>query len=532
MDVLKFFDTFISKYPIYQDNRVYQILIDKFKEVFLQDTYEDIPVVFKQLYEKSEIPSEVYDYFLVDIGVSNDLIKELSTSEKLVFIKSLADFQKYKSTVGLVENVIKAYGNNVEVYELYIDYNKSYDRWDCKPYPIYKPDHSDGYNKTIPYSLVYEKIPSLLIHEKQLDKMKQSNLAVFPIKSNIVFVTSNYNQSITSYIQNLIISVFYKHYFEESINLYFSDKLISCNFHQFILIWLYLLFTKNTTSYIDRKLDGLYINFNKDLLDITIEELDSIIEEYENIDINDPTQILDRNGSFSTKMDNFYYTYIYPQRSELTSSNSVLNKTEIESWLKSENPTLINYINSQISDSSDNITILFSDLINSLETYKKTSTDENFIKYFRYFKTFLPSVDLLPSQSTVYKILYYIKPFHTEFLDLVDQSMIVSNDTFNNIYFTHFYQNTLFFKYDDIIELENFNKFFMLKKSFEDLAAVSAISKFTGLISNSDELSFDDSILVFLQYYNDSYTIEDSIIFLFSPQDPTEYALLYNTYGW
>lgn len=502
MDVLKFFDDYISKYPPYQNNRFYQILIDKFKEVFLKDTYDDIPTVFKKLYENGEIPVEIYDYFLTDIGVSKDLVKELTNNEKLIFIKSLSDFQKIKSTVQLVENVIRAYGNNVEVYELYIDYNKLYNRWDCKPYPIYKPEHSDGYNKTIPYSLVYEKIPSLLVHEKQLDLMRELNLAVFPIKTNIIFLTSNYNQSVTGYIQNLIISVFYKHYYNTSINLYFSDQLLSCSLHQFVLIWLYLLFSKNTNNHIAKKLNGLYITFNKDLLDITLEELDSILEEYNNIET-------------STELDSFYFQYIYSLTNNITSSNDILNKAKIENWLKNENPELISYIQQKLSESDDNISILFSDLINSIENYKKISTDVNFVKYFSYFKSFLPTVDLLPSQNTIYKILYYLKPFHTEFLDLVDLSFIKTNDKFNNIYFDHIFSDFLFFEQKDVIEVETLQNFNMFKKIVENIGVVSAFSGSTYLFGQIE-----------------GYEVDDDFTLLFSESTPTELQDNYSLYGW
>ena len=239
MDSQKIYDDFISKYPIYQDNRVFKLLISKFKDVFVKDVYDDIPKIFKQLYENNEIPSDVYDYFLIDIGVSEDLIKELSDPEKLIFIKSLSDFQKYKSTIGLVRNVVQAYGDSIEVYELYIDYDKIHSVWECKPYLIYKPAFStESYSKAISYKIVYEKIPSLLIHEKQLDQMRLSNIGIFPIKTNIVFLNSNYNQSITSYLQNLITTVFCNTYSDEVIDLYFIDQLIPCTLYQFILLWL------------------------------------------------------------------------------------------------------------------------------------------------------------------------------------------------------------------------------------------------------------------------------------------------------
>ena len=219
MDTNAFFDKFVINHPQYQTDKGFRVLMENFRNVFLNDTYEILPKLFKDLYEKGEIPSEVYDQILIDCGLSQSLLDELSTIEKKIFINNLTDFQKYKSTVGLTESVIKAYGDNFEAYELYVDYNISRIRWECKPYPIYKPEYNDGFTRTIPYKIVYEKVPTLLIHENQLDLMREQNLAAFPLKTNIVFVSSNYNQSITSNLQNLIISVFHKTYHDELINI-------------------------------------------------------------------------------------------------------------------------------------------------------------------------------------------------------------------------------------------------------------------------------------------------------------------------
>ena len=515
MDIEKFFDNYILKYPVYQNNRVYQILIDKFKSVFLKDTYEDIPSIFKKLYENNEIPSDVYDHLLIDIGLSKDLIDQLSTSDKLIFIKSLADFQKYKSTVGLVESVIRAYGNNVEVYELYVDYNKDYNRWDCKPYPIYKPDYTDGYNKTIPYSVVYEKVPNLLIHERQLTRMRDLKLAVFPIKTNIVFVTSNYNQSITSCLQNLIISVFRKTYKDNEINLHFEDQLITCTLHQFILIWLYLIFTsKDDTCDIDSKLTGLYVDFNSENIDITIDELDAILTQYENIGMTSTSRSCGQNETLISDIDSFYNQYIHPLKSSFTESTTILNKSKIEEILKSSNSALINYINTRLLDTDTSL--LINILIQSLESYKKTVSDSNFTRYFQYFKSFLPTIDLVPSQNTVYKILYHLKPFHTDFLDLQDLSMIVSNDKFNSFYFNHFYRSNLYFKYCDIEEVDSIYKSNMLRRATEDVYVASILSRHSFL----------------LKVYEDEDDIYDDLVLLFNPDDLLDYSTLSGLYGW
>jgi len=502
MDSQKIYDDFITKYPIYQDNRVFKILINKFKEIFIKDIYDDIPKIFKQLYENNEIPSDVYDYFLIDIGVSEDLIKELSNQEKLIFIKSLSDFQKYKSTVGLVKNIVQAYGDSVEVYELYIDYDTVHSVWECKPYLIYKPAFSaDSYSKAIPYKTVYEKIPSLLIHEKQLDQMRASNIGIFPIKTNIIFLNSNYNQSITSYLQNLITSVFCNTYAEAEINLYFTNVLIPCTLYQFILLWLYLIFIGNNNN-IDSKLNGLYICFDNNT-DVTIDELESIILEYESIgqvpeslDINTlSTRSCGYNEIKISELDNFYNKYIKSNKTQLSKSENKLDKIKIKSILINNNKKLMDYIDNEININNTDQSFIFNVLINSLQIYQKTSASLDFIKYFKYFKSFLPSIDILPLQNTMYKILYYTKPFHTEILNYVDVSLITSQDVFNNIYFTHFYKSNLFFTQSDSIVLECFQNIVSLKPILENITLISVLSKQFVTLQLSESIDFQEAII-------------------------------------
>lgn len=458
MDTTSFFDKFVSHYPIYQNNRVYKILIDKFKDVFIKDVYEDIPSIFKKLYEKNEIPPDVYDQLLVEIGVSNDLIKQLSNSEKLIFIKSLSDFQRYKSTVKLTEDVIRAYGNNIEAYELYLDYNKDYDRWECKPYTIYKPEYSDGYSRIIPYKLVYRKIPNLLIHEKQLTRMKELKLGIFPIKTNIVLITSNYSKSLTGYLQNLIVSVFRKYYRDYIFPLYFDDKLINCTLHQFILCWLYLLFVARSSNIDSPSGMSLSKVFFSENTPYTIQDLDQILEEYEEITTSTIKTCYHSEKNLQTKFDIFFDKYFrqfedFDPNKIIT--DSVLDLAAIENILKIENNELILYIQDKINQGFE-ISFLLNSLISSLESYRKTTSDLDFLKYFKYFKSFLPSLNLKPSQSTAYKVLYYLKPYHTEFIDLQETSIVISDDKFNYVYFNHFYHNALFDVYNDVHAVDSF----------------------------------------------------------------------------
>ena len=79
-----------------------------------------------------------------------------------------------------LENIYRLYTgkhystNGSKIPQLYVDYNTTRGRWECKPYPIYKPDYNDGFTRTISYRAVYESVPTLLIHENQLDLMRMN----------------------------------------------------------------------------------------------------------------------------------------------------------------------------------------------------------------------------------------------------------------------------------------------------------------------------------------------------------------------
>jgi len=50
MNYTEFFNIFVKNYPLYQNDRSFMILMDKFHDVFLKDTHETIPIIFKDLY--------------------------------------------------------------------------------------------------------------------------------------------------------------------------------------------------------------------------------------------------------------------------------------------------------------------------------------------------------------------------------------------------------------------------------------------------------------------------------------------------
>jgi hypothetical protein len=344
--------------------------------------------------------------------------------------------------------------------------------------------------------------------------MRENNLAAFPLKTNIVFISSNYNQPMCSYIQNLIMSVFYNTYKDETINISFQDKQFEVTLYTFLLTWMYIVFNKVDSEVLS--ISGNFINFNN--TGITIEELDDILDEYNQLGNLALSSTF--SNTLQTTFDAFYEKYFSPLKSTTSSSGTVLDKSTLNNLIKIENVSLINYIdNVLVSGESSIIAILMGDLVRSLEAYKKTSTDLDFIKYFRYFKSFLPTIDFIPSNNTVYKILYYMKPFHTDFLDLEDLSLIFSNDKFNNIYFEIFHRQGLLMSHSDVIKLETFYKSIFLEKATSDIAIISA--KMGSFLKNFYTTEYDMLDEYAITFFGDEYTedvsLSDDFILLFSP---------------
>ena len=101
--------------------------------------------------------------------------------------------------------------------------------------------------------------------------------------------------------------------------------------------------------------------------------------------------------------------------------------------------------------------------------------------------------NIIPLQNTIYKILYYTKPFHTEILNYINVSLITSKDIFNNIYFTHFYKSNLFFTQSDSVILENFQNIISLLPILENVTPISTISKHIVNLQYDEDISLDDS---------------------------------------
>jgi len=440
-NIREYFNTYIKPFAPYREEKAYDTIINNLIEYYYHHTYINIPLELKKIFEESNIESSnIYDKLLVAIGVPLDIIKNISLHNKLIFLKSLSDFERYKGSILFFQKVCDSFQDKISVYELYIEYSQN--GWILKPVPIYIQPSMSVYEEEIPYSTVYNSIPSLLLNEEQLNSLYAEEKLVLPIKSNLVLLHNDLSSDV-SLLYNLIISIFLHTYKDNYLDVYFSDSVFPTQLKTLYFLWYYLI-----TNYFDVTWSGfspihilqfIYsdIGFpsSVDFIPTTIDNLSQIIDRYNNIviehaanrDIDNTLQLRD---DLYTDIANAFYTY---------SGANTVTLTEMYDALVIENFSLISYIQNRIDTSSyekkQEINNILTEIYSSLLLYSSSYTDDNyFTLYVDYFLKSLPQILISPKKTTSYTILYNLKPYHVDLYN-ISNTGIYCQDKFNQIFY-------------------------------------------------------------------------------------------------
>jgi len=99
-DIRNFFDAYIKPYAPYREEKVYNTLMNTLSEYYYGQLYTVIPNELKQIYEDANFNTPaIYNQLLINIGVPQQIIDKISLSDKLIFLRTLADFERYKGTI-------------------------------------------------------------------------------------------------------------------------------------------------------------------------------------------------------------------------------------------------------------------------------------------------------------------------------------------------------------------------------------------------------------------------------------------------
>jgi hypothetical protein len=424
--IKEYFEKYIDTYPAYKRDKLFSGLMSYLVDYYYDDLYNKVPSELKMLYEDQELQSNVYDKFLIAIGVPKQVINKLNFNEKIIFLKSLSDFRRYKGTVDFVRKIGKSFDDTFNVYELYIDFDHVSSEWVFKPVIIYRDTDLKEVKEKIPYQEVYDSLPNFLIHQDQLENLRINNQVTLPIKSNILFLDEQIVTDI-SLMRNLIISTFIKDYKDNYVNIYFSDSQYSLTINTIYYAWYYLACRYYNTPWIKVPGSAYMLQFDNFRNPFTVYDLNDLLSEYEGLKDNQ-------------QIDLFYKNNFEPFAQYIQSENITVE--DMGGKLQNLNSTFSYYLEKRITDSLDEqkeINMIINEIYNSLIYYRDTystgigvSVNDPFIEYFDYFLESLPQLTIDPKDTTSYILIYNFKPYHTELLSNVS-NVLTYKDKFNSV---------------------------------------------------------------------------------------------------
>jgi hypothetical protein len=531
-DIRNFFDSHIKPYAPYREEKVYNTLINTLSEYYYGQVYTVIPNELKQIYEDANFETpEIYNQLLIAIGVPQTIIDNISLADKLIFLKTLADFERYKGTISFFQKVAETFNDRVSIYELFIDRNSSGD-WVFKPVKVYLNDDMSLNVNDIPYATLYNAVPTLLLSESQLTELYSNEQLILPIKSNLMLLDNDLMTDV-SILYDIIVAIFLHEYKEDYIDIYFKDDAKTVQLKTIYYLWYYLLTRYYgipwTAFAAQPMLRFIYgdVTFPAFIgsTPTTISELDKIIDRYNSIEIvSTATRDYDNCG---TLRDEFYkdiadsfYTF---------SGGSAKTDTDMYNELLILNSALITYVDDRITNTSigkqAEINLILTEIYSSLLLYASTySGDIYFSQYVDYFLRYLPQVLINPENTTSYTILYNLKPYHVDLYSIANTG-IRCQDKFNQVFIDD-ESNTNFLYQIMYASLLTFSDECLFNYVFNAESNVNLLNNFTfnvfASLPDEDEASnISDSNILDLIYPISSVeniSDDDSNEIIFSPE--------------
>ena len=423
--LVDYFENYVKKYPPYKNDKLYSGICNYLVDYYYDDVYNKVPVDLKNIFENQELITSVYDKFLISIGVPKEVINKLNYNEKIVFLRSLSDFRRYKGTVEFIRKIGRSFTDSFNVYELYIDYD-DVNGWCFKPVIIYQDENLEVVEDIVPYQTIYDNVPSFLIDEEQMEALRVANEVTLPVKSNILLLDQKIVDNI-SLLYNLIISTFLKEYGETYVNIYFSNQQFTLSFKLINYLWYYLTTKYYGTNWLASSIiytlhfDNSYNTFPYDIGD-----LDDIISEYNELETN-------------RQIDEFYRLRFSNEFGEFIKKEA-FTVEDMKDVLENIDSAFSSYIEDRINASGDpsrEIGSIITEIYNSLLLYRDTystsaaGSSDPFLKYYDYFLSSLPQLTINPEDTTSYLLIYNFKPYHTELFSVIS-NVLTCNDKFNS----------------------------------------------------------------------------------------------------
>ena len=641
-NILEYFESYIKPYAPYKDEPTYKAMISFIIKYYADQIYNVQPDIFKDMFEKQTIRTEIVDLLLVSIGLPENVIRSITTTSKFTILKSFSDFERYQGTVKFFRSIGGAFTDTVSFYELYIDFDKDfvnplgeylifidkdnispgsyflissrdtnyyvwfdyeytsedpliqgktgiriyYDKnsssediaqsiihelnetdefyvnvnasdiiqvqlqkhgpaadkassgttqldirtvtegkesgaWILRPRPIFIHKRMEQLTETFSYQAAYNKIPTLLVPEEQLEEMKRNEELILPTKSNIILM--DYTQTIdASYFNTLEFTVLMEYIGDYSFSVYLtgSDETTSITYNTAIFTWFYLL-----AKYYGVTLEGVSIahhivmGTNK-ITDLTLEDLPRIEQEYE--DIKTREQLIE---FYNTYLRDQFGRYYEAEKPSIEVMSETLRKLDSSFW---------QYIEDRIEMAEDReqdirflLDEIYASLILSFNQYR-----ENAILYKRLpiLLQFVTQITTNIKSTDSYKIIYNLKPFHTELLDLAHNKIVIE-DKFNALLFDDTKQILFNLALADLLHMSDEAIFTFTPKGDDALSIGDHLSPHVKLWYYFNLNIDDDFGLRFIKTAAEILSLSDQTDCIFTPKEKESIVSLSDKYG-
>jgi hypothetical protein len=431
LDELKeYFETYVIRYGPYKDNLLYSKLISFLLDYYLSHSYEQIPSIFKQLYEEQEIPTELYDILLTSNGFPKELINKLSYMDKYILLYSFMDYNRYKGSIESMKKVCNSFSDNFNLYELFIDYKEG-EGWVFIPYPIYINDQLLAYaiDDYFPFDNIVRSAKHFFISTEYLDELKERGDILFPIKSNLL-ITDYKNINEYNELNKLIFAIIFNHFKYYKLIIYFDQGAYQTTFENLYKIWYYIFLKIKPIEFefVSNEMGVLPL-----LYDLTQELFYYPNADYTNkkpLTIDDIPELLNQYNSINSrnKLSEYYKTYFYGLRKNVPDNNIPIDLL-LEKYENILAEDLLGYLNTKLDPSLNKDDLLYNanNLLNSLKssliTWSYSFQDISISKYNKFLVSFvnqLPFIRINFNNTTSYHLLNFLKPYHAELVILED----------------------------------------------------------------------------------------------------------------
>jgi hypothetical protein len=440
-DLVEYFELYVEEYKPHKDDKLYKGIVSFLHGYYFKHSYETIPEAFKTAFEGQKIPPEFYDILLLSNGFPKSLLEKLQFSDKFILLSSLMDYNIYKGTVKCFQKVAANFNNNLNIYELFLDYRNIagetsqpvYD-WVFVPYPIFiDPDmKKQELKETFEFDRIYNGTPHFFVNRDQLNEMRERDDLLLPLKTNLILLDQTLVEKVSPLL-SLYFSITLAHFKNERMILYFEEGQYSINLERLYKLWYYIIFKwygKDPTKFTTPSPANL-LSIDKAGVAYDITDIDAIQAEYDNLSFIAPDS--------GEKIRLFYKEKIEDVFNQFHTTPKEYTQDEWTNIFKEElGKSLIEYVDGRIDNIGvgGDVTVetnkLLSDIYNSVVTWSVVSDDPDVTKYFHHFLDMLSLLMVQPEDTPSFMVMNFLKPFHVE---MTGQGRIKHevNDKFNSV---------------------------------------------------------------------------------------------------